>query len=88
MSAHRVGVNIICDGPTADQDCPDNASFMDALTADQIRARLTEEDGWATALPGGVDRCKACQTTRTEFLAWLADKAKTATGSATMEFSR
>ncbi len=60
MTAQRTGTNIICDGPNEQTDCPDNASFMDAATAAEIRLRLTKEDGWLTSLPGGIDRCGKC----------------------------
>jgi hypothetical protein len=60
VSVQRTGINIICDGPNEQTDCPDNASFMDAMTAAEIRWRLTREDGWLTGLPGGIDRCPKC----------------------------
>lgn len=60
MTAQRTGTNVICDGPDERTDCPDNASFMDAATAADIRQRLTHEDGWLTGLPGGIDRCPKC----------------------------
>lgn len=60
MTAQRTGTNVICDGPSEKADCPDNASFMDAATAADIRSRLTKEDGWLTGLPGGLDLCPKC----------------------------
>lgn len=60
MTTQRTGTNIICDGPNEQTDCPDNASFMDAATAAEIRLRLTKEDGWLTGLPRGIDRCPKC----------------------------
>jgi hypothetical protein len=60
MSVIRVGVMIICDGPSDSEECPTGANWMDAVTTTALRSRMAREDDWLTALPGGKDRCKSC----------------------------
>jgi hypothetical protein len=60
MSVTRVGVMIVCDGPSEGEECPNAANWMDAVPTTALRSRMKREDGWQTALPGGQDRCAAC----------------------------
>lgn len=63
VSINRI-VEIKCNGvgPTP---CPDSAGISDYLNAAGMRARLREW-GWATGLPGGLDRCPKCRANAEE----------------------
>ncbi|MFI7890934.1 hypothetical protein ACIFUY_06675 [Streptomyces sp. CACIS-1.16CA] len=68
MTARPIGVEVSCDGPTGDDDCPDSAAIPAGFvsrTARQVRAdgrRL----GWTTRRAPGrlLDLCPNCRTTR------------------------
>jgi hypothetical protein len=59
MTAYRVGVEVQCDGPGDERECPENMAWMDAMGTRELRA-LMRTDGWETGLPGGIDRCPIC----------------------------
>lgn len=61
MSVVKGFIEVICDGPDEGTECPDNAAWMDGGPAPRLRKRMHDEDGWATALPGGLDRCPKCR---------------------------
>ena len=60
MSVQRIGVLLLCDGPSEAEECPDDANWMDAVPSSWLRSRAAREDGWTVALPGGIDRCAKC----------------------------
>ena len=60
MTARTDLVEIICDGPSEGGGCPDDAARATYGTALGVRQDL-REDGWATALAGGIDRCTKCR---------------------------
>lgn len=61
MTARTDLVEVICDGPDEQTECPDSAAMADYGTAARIRSVLkTGDDAWRTALPGGIDRCAKC----------------------------
>ncbi|MFD7861836.1 hypothetical protein [Streptomyces sp. NPDC059783] len=60
MTAHLIGYEIACDGPTDTDDCPGSAAVcipFGARTAAQVRA-AGREQGWTR--PRGHDRCPTC----------------------------
>lgn len=62
MSVIQGLIEVVCDGPDGETECPDIKAWMDAGPASWLRRRM-REDGWAVALPGGVDRCPGCRAT-------------------------
>ncbi|MFG2677005.1 hypothetical protein [Streptomyces sp. NPDC048445] len=63
MTAHHLGYEIACDGPTGQNDCPNSAAVRPRFvsrTAAQVRAD-GRRDGW-TRQPGR-DLCPDCTTT-------------------------
>ncbi|GAA2946310.1 MULTISPECIES: hypothetical protein [Streptomyces] len=61
MSAHSLGVEIACNGPTGRDDCPDSAAIparFTSRTARQVRAD-GRSAGWQVR-PGGRDLCPNC----------------------------
>jgi hypothetical protein len=54
-------IEVVCDGPDENTECPENAAWMDAGPAPELRKRMRVEGGWAVALPGGIDRCSKCR---------------------------
>ncbi|MFJ9037929.1 hypothetical protein ACIRF8_15215 [Streptomyces sp. NPDC102406] len=67
MTAHRLGVEIACDGPGASRDCPDSAAVsarFASMTAAAVRAD-GRRDGWVHRRRNGrpVDLCPACKAT-------------------------
>ncbi|MGC5400189.1 hypothetical protein ACPXCP_31170 [Streptomyces sp. DT20] len=63
MTAHLIGYEIACDGPTGQNDCPNSAAVRARFvsrTAAQVRAD-GRRDGWTR--PNGRDRCPDCTTT-------------------------
>ncbi|MFD1277335.1 hypothetical protein [Streptomyces kaempferi] len=70
MTARTIGVEVSCDGPDEQTDCPDSAAVRAAftsMTAKQVRAD-GREDGWTTRrVPGHLrDMCPACRSHRLE----------------------
>lgn len=61
MSVVRGFIEVVCNGPNAETKCPDDKAWMDAGPAPWLRKRMRDEDGWAVALPGGIDRCPKCK---------------------------
>lgn len=69
MTAHSLGVEVSCDGPDEQTDCPDSAAVrarFGSLTVPQVRAD-GHADGWTIrrALGRLRDVCPACRTTPT-----------------------
>jgi hypothetical protein len=69
MTARPIGVEVSCDGPDDQTDCPYSAAVharFTSVTARQVRAD-GREDGWTVRrVPGRlVDLCPACQTRHT-----------------------
>ncbi|MFE2973312.1 hypothetical protein [Streptomyces sp. NPDC059258] len=69
MTAHPIGVQVSCNGPTGGDDCPDSAAIRarsTSRTARQVRAD-GREDGWTTRRAPGrlLDLCPDCRTART-----------------------
>jgi hypothetical protein len=65
MSAHSLGVEVSCDGPDEQTDCPDSAAVrarFTSMTPRQVRAD-GREDGWTVRrAPGQLrDVCPTCQ---------------------------
>jgi hypothetical protein len=64
MTAYPLGVEVSCDGPVVQTDCPDSAAVaasFGAMTAPQVRAD-GRKDGWTTRrAPGLRDVCPACR---------------------------
>lgn len=66
MSVRLDLVEVVCDGPDPDTDCPDSAAMANYGTAASVRASLrTGGDAWRTGLPGGMDRCAKCRAAAT-----------------------
>ncbi|TRV72565.1 hypothetical protein FKN01_29695 [Streptomyces sp. 130] len=66
MTAHLIGYEIACDGPTGQGDCPNSAAVRAQLvsrTAAQVRADGRQQ-GWTR--PRGRDLCPTCTATRKE----------------------
>ncbi|MGW5175861.1 hypothetical protein ACWERY_16055 [Streptomyces sp. NPDC004082] len=68
MTARSIGVEVSCDGPDEDTDCPDSAAVrpsFGSLTAPQVRAD-GHHDGWAVRRYRGRlrDVCPACRKAR------------------------
>ncbi len=66
MTAHLIGYEIACDGPTGQGDCPDSAAVSAryaSRTAAEVRAD-GRRDGWTR--PRGRDCCPTCTTARKE----------------------
>lgn len=66
MTARPIGVEVSCDGPDEQTDCPDSAAVrarFGSLTAPQVRAD-GHADGWTIrrALGRLRDVCPACRT--------------------------
>ncbi|MFE1950005.1 hypothetical protein ACFW9D_05985 [Streptomyces sp. NPDC059524] len=66
MTAHRLGVEIACDGPDVAHDCPASAAVLarfGSRTAEQVRAD-GRSDGWVRRRRDGrlVDLCPTCKT--------------------------
>lgn len=64
MTAYLIGVEVSCDGPDEQTDCPESAAIrasFDSRTARQVRAD-GRADGWTTRRGGGRlrDVCPAC----------------------------
>jgi hypothetical protein len=66
MTARQIGVEVSCDGPDEQTDCPDSAAVrarFGSVTAAQVRAD-GRKDGWGTRRdPGLRDVCPACRST-------------------------
>ncbi|MFE7370121.1 hypothetical protein [Streptomyces anulatus] len=67
MTAHPIGVEVSCNGPTGRDDCPDSAAIpagFASRTARQVRAD-GRRDGWTTRRASGwlLDLCPNCRTT-------------------------
>jgi hypothetical protein len=65
MTARPIGVEVSCDGPDEETDCPDSAAVrarFGSLTTPQVRAD-GHADGWATRRSRGRlrDVCPACR---------------------------
>lgn len=63
MTAHLIGYEIACDGPTGQGDCPDSAAVRARFvsrTAAQVRAD-GQRDGWTRR--ASRDLCPNCATT-------------------------
>lgn len=66
MTAHLIGHEIACDGPTGHDDCPYSAAIrarFTSRTAAQVRAD-GREDGWTRRR--GQDLCAECTATAKE----------------------
>lgn len=66
MTAYSLGVEISCDGPDEQTDCPDSAAIsirFGSMTPRQVRAD-GREDGWTRRRRAGrlVDLCAGCTT--------------------------
>jgi hypothetical protein len=66
VTATPIGVEVSCDGPDEQTDCPNSAAIpirFASVTARQVRAD-GREDGWTTRrVPGQLrDVCPACST--------------------------
>ncbi|WP_208865776.1 hypothetical protein [Streptomyces zinciresistens] len=66
MTAYPLGVEVACDGPDHETDCPGSAAVRArsaSVTARQVRAD-GRADGWTRQRrPGGLaDLCPACTT--------------------------
>ncbi|MFF2502152.1 hypothetical protein ACFVTY_01965 [Streptomyces sp. NPDC058067] len=66
MSAHPIGVEVACDGPDGQRDCPDSAAIrasFGSVTARQVRAD-GRNDGWTVRRAPGrlLDVCPNCHT--------------------------
>lgn len=66
MTAYPLGVEVSCDGPDEQTDCPDSAAIrarFGSLTTRQVRAD-GRTDGWTTRRASGHlrDVCPACRT--------------------------
>ena len=63
MTAHLIGYEIACDGPTGQGDCPHSAAVRARFTSRTARQVRDDgrRDGWK-ARPGGLDICPACAT--------------------------
>lgn len=64
MTAYSLGVEISCDGPDEQTDCPTSAAVpirFGSMTARQVRAD-GRKDGWTRRLRDGhlVDLCPGC----------------------------
>lgn len=64
VTARQIGVEVSCDGPDEQTDCPDSAAVharFASVTAAQVRAD-GRKDGWSTRRgPGLRDVCPACR---------------------------
>ncbi|MGW5616234.1 hypothetical protein [Streptomyces sp. NPDC003877] len=65
MTAHTLGVEVACDGPDEQTDCPDSAAIrarFGSMTTRQVRAD-GHTDGWTVRRgPGQLrDVCPACR---------------------------
>ncbi|MFE7077890.1 hypothetical protein ACFU96_48235 [Streptomyces sp. NPDC057620] len=65
MTSHTLGVEISCDGPDEQTDCPDSAAVharFGSLSARQVRAD-GRKDGWTVRrAPGRLrDVCPGCR---------------------------
>ncbi|MGW1436806.1 hypothetical protein ACWD7M_16345 [Streptomyces griseus] len=70
MTAFPLGIEVVCDGPDGNGDCPDSAAahaFGATWTAREIRADF-RHDGWTTRRAPGrtLDLCPDCRTARTQ----------------------
>lgn len=68
MTAYPIGVEVFCDGPDDQTDCPDNAAVCASFTsrtARQVRADGRTQ-GWTTQRGAGRlrDLCPACRRAR------------------------
>lgn len=82
MSVHPIGVEVSCDGPDEQTDCPDSAAIRASYasrTARQVRAD-GRADGWTVRRAAGrlLDVCPACRARRT---ATTAGERRTASGA-------
>jgi hypothetical protein len=64
VTAYPIGVEVSCDGPDEQTNCPESAAIrasFDSRTARQVRAD-GRADGWTTRRRGGHlrDVCPAC----------------------------
>ncbi|MEU3613448.1 hypothetical protein ABZ725_14190 [Streptomyces sp. NPDC006872] len=64
MTAHSLGVEVSCDGPDEQTDCPGSAAIrirFASLTAREVRAD-GRKDGWARQRRAGrlADLCPGC----------------------------
>lgn len=64
MTVYPLGVEISCDGPDDDTDCPNSAAIpirFGSMAARQVRAD-GREDGWTTRRAPGrlLDICPTC----------------------------
>ncbi|MGV2914462.1 hypothetical protein [Streptomyces alfalfae] len=65
MTAHGIGVEVSCDGPSTDHDCPESAAArarFGSMTAAEVRAD-GRAGGWVRRRRDGrlVDLCPACK---------------------------
>lgn len=68
MTAYPIGYEIACDGPAAEQDCPESAAVrrqVTSRTAAEVRADGRAQ-GWSHGRRDGrrVDLCPNCQAGR------------------------
>jgi hypothetical protein len=63
MSVRTSLVEVICDGPDRQAECPDSAARAAYGTGREVRATL-RDDGWMVGLLGGFDMCPTCQPAR------------------------
>lgn len=66
MTAYPIGIEVACDGPDENTECPDNAAVRASLTsrtARQVRADGRNQ-GWTTRRGTGRlrDVCPTCRT--------------------------
>jgi hypothetical protein len=69
VTARPIGVEVSCDGPDEETDCPDSAAIpasFRSMTVPQVRAD-GRKDGWTVLRRLGRRRdvCPACRTKRT-----------------------
>ncbi|MEV0917875.1 hypothetical protein AB0I93_26905 [Streptomyces sp. NPDC049967] len=66
MTAHHLGYEIACDGPTGQNDCPNSAAVRASFTSRTAAAVRADgrRQGWTR--PPGRDLCPDCTTTTKE----------------------
>jgi hypothetical protein len=68
MTAYPLGVEVSCDGPDEQTDCPDSAAIpirFGSMTAQEVRAD-GRQDGWTRRRRSGrlADLCPGCTPAR------------------------